>query len=600
MFKKIFILFIFFLTNNIIHAQQLDESFLKSLPENLREDFLEQSDNMDDEENIPSPETRINNLEEALEDAERILNNIKRDLDEEDSSVNNELKRVGDKFFQTFQSTFLPINQPNADSTYILDVGDQLTLQLIGQKSPTLNLKIKRNGAINIPDIGDIFLAGMSLQEASERIKQNVEQTFIGVKVFISLTELRDINVLIVGNVLKPGMYTLSGGSSPLSLLYAAGGIDINGSFREITHKRNNIALQNIDLYEVLLKGNFSFPHQLRSGDVLIVNPKLNEIRVSGGVSIPGIYELIQGETLSDILDYSGYRPSSSLSAIQIQRFSDNRFESIEVDSTNYENFLLQDSDAIKISVIRPEFNKAKTVKITGEVKVPGTYTVQDNARLSDIIKLAGAYTENAYPLGGVFTRRSVRAKENDLKEKGYDELVRFLIANQNNTSSDSLITLLALLKDFEPSGRIITEFELSKLESDIHRDRLLLDGDEIHIPSFVNEVFVFGEVINPTGTNYQSSKSVKDYIRSAGGISRSADKSRIILISPNGEAINIEEFNLFGKFSNAQNLQVLPGSVIYIPRHVGKVDGINLAGALAPIISSFAISVASLNSINN
>lgn len=604
MIKKLFILVFLLAPHYLLQAQQLDDSFLKSLPSNLQSDFLAQSQNVvNEDQNIPNPETRIDNLEQALADAEQTLKNIKQDLDQQKNTNNKDLQRVGKKFFQTFQSTFLPINEPNADSTYILDAGDQLTLQLIGQKNLTSKLTIKRDGAINIPDIGDVALAGLSLQEASELIRKLISQAFIGVETFISLTELRDINVLIVGNILKPGMYTLSGGSSPLSLLYAAGGLDDNGSYRMITHKRNNTELQSIDLYEVLLKGNFAFPHQLRSGDVLVVNPKHAEIRVSGSFANPGIYELLPSENLGNLVNYAGIQKKHVNSTLNIERYNLNKLDVFNVALSKLEDFELLDGDSVSLLGSIPQFNKAKSVTITGEVGAPGVYRVDDNATLLDLIRMSGFYTERAYPLGGILIRESLKDIENLSKEKSYNELIRYLIASPNFTSvlsspdSTGILTFLSILKDYEPVGRLVSEFSLAKLSANPSLNRLLEDGDQVHIPSFTSDIFVFGEVMSPGSVPYKEMDDPFDYIRSAGDLSRVADHDRIILISPNGE-VEVFSKSRFKIFS--QPSYVLPGSTIYVPREVGKLDGINLASSVAPIISSVALSLASLNAISN
>ncbi len=604
MTRKLLILVVLFIPHYFLQAQQIDGSFLKSLPANLQADFLAQSDNMDDEDkNIPNPETRIENLEQALADAEQILKDIKQDLGQQQNSNNKELQRIGKKFFQTFQSTFLPINEPNADSTYILDAGDQLTLQLIGQKKLTSRLVIKRDGAINIPEIGDVTLAGLSLQEASELIRKLIGKAFIGVEVFISLTELRDINVLIVGNALKPGMYTLSGGSSPLSLLYAAGGIDDNGSYRDITHKRNNVSLQRIDLYEALLKGNFAFSHQLRSGDALIVNPRHNEIRVSGSFANPGIYELLPQENLGELLNYAGIQKKHVNSTLNIERYNANKVDIFNIALSNFEDFELLDGDSVSLLGSVPQFNKTKSVTITGEVGAPGVYKIDDNATMLDLIRMSGSYTERAYPLGGILIRESLKDIENASKEKSYNELLRYLVASPNFSSiisspnSNGIITFLSILKDYEPIGRLVSEFSLAKLSTNPSLNRILEDGDQIHIPSFTSDVFVFGEVMTPGSVPYKEMSDPFDYISSAGNLSRVADKDRIVLISPNGEVelFSKKRFNIF-----SDSTPVLPGSTIYVPREVGKLDGINLATSVAPIVSSVALSLASLNSINN
>lgn len=586
-----------------LSAQQIDEAFLKNLPLNIREDFIEQSQLIDDkDQNYVNPETRIENLEAALLDAELTLEAIKRDL-EKDESTNGQLQRVGNKFFQTFQSTFLPINEPNADPTYILDIGDQITLQLIGQKNVLREITIKRNGAINIPDIGEITVAGLSLQDASILVKKVINQAFIGVEAFISLSELRDMNVLVVGNVRQPGMYTLSGGSSPLSLLYAAGGINEQGSYRMISHKRNNTILQTIDLYEALLKGNLAFSHQLRSGDALVVNPRLAEVRLSGAFSNPGIYEVLPSENLAEILLLAGIQHTNSSGTLKIERYMNGNIQEIELDRSKADSFQIFDGDGISLFGSRPQFNKAKQVTITGEVKVPGTYDIDDEASLFEIITQAGSYTDQAYPLGGILMRENVKKLETESKEKSYNELIRYIIASPNFSSSlssssgEGLITFLSILKGYEPIGRIVTEFSLAKLTANPNLNRVLQDGDLIHIPAFSSDVYVFGEVMNPGSVKYKEMNRVSDYITAAGELSRVADNDRILIISPNGE-VNIANNKRFSIFQS--DIMILPGSTIYVPREVGKLDGINLASSVAPIISSFALSIASLNSITN
>ena len=420
------------------------------------------------------------------------------------------------------------------------------------------------------------------------------------------MSKLRDVSVLIVGNVKNPGIYTLAGGSNPLSLINAAGGVTENGSFRNIVHKRSGNVINRIDLYDVFVAGDLSKMLQLRSGDSIVVEQIQSEVQISGGVSNPGKYEILSNETLKNLLSFSGHRANNNSSSdMNIERRDEGKYKSLQVKISDADQINLYDGDSIEIPYVKPTFNQAKRVKISGEVKIPGSYVVSDNTTLHDLIKLAGEYTERAYPLGGVFQRESVKKVELGLKEKSYNELIRFLIASQgggigplsSSLSSESLLTFISLLREYEPTGRLITEFELTNLDGNPKNNRVLEDGDSIHIPSFMNEVFVFGEVMNPSGYNYDSDFDVKDYLELSGGYSRTADDTRIILILPNGKASSIK-LGLFNSLSASE--QVLPGSLIYVPRYIGKIDGISLASAVAPIVSSFALSIATLNSINN
>ena len=582
-------------------SQEIDESFIASLPDDLRQDFLSQSLSQEEVDfNYRNPDTRVLKLEEALREAERSLNVIRSDISPADRG---KLERFGDRFFKTYQSTFLPINEPNVNNEYVLDSGDIITLQLVGRENEIEDLRINRDGSINIPSVGNVLIAGLTYSQAVDIIQKRVQQAYAGIDAYITLSDLRDMNVLIVGNVFSPGMYTLSGGSSPMALIYAAGGINDQGSFRYISHKRNNELLQNIDLYQVFINGNLNFKHQLRSGDVIVVHPKLSEVRLSGAFANQAIYEINSDENLSDLLEMAGARTANTSENIIVERLSGGTSKKLSIPKDQASNTKLFDADSIELLAIEPIFNKAKVIEITGEVKIPGFYTVSDDMKLSDLLSMAGLYTENAYPLAGVFTRESVKDLEKVANDKGYNELIRYLVSSPGFAASGGaggaagVISFLSLLKQYQPTGRIVTEFEPSKLEKEPKLDRVLEDKDRIHIPAFMPEVFVFGEVMNPGAIIYQETFEPYDYINRAGSFSRVADESRMILISPNGES-TILTSGLKSVFKEKHN--ILPGSVIYVPRLIGRVDGINLAASVAPIISSFALSIASLNSINN
>ena len=117
------------------------------------------------------------------------------------------------------QSSFMPINEPNFDSTYVLDFGDTLEIQLIGQKNSIEQLAIKRDGSINIPEIGKIFVSGLSLESVNKLIKSKISSAYIGVEAFVTLVNVRDIQVLVTGNAYNPGIYTLNGNSNMLHAL---------------------------------------------------------------------------------------------------------------------------------------------------------------------------------------------------------------------------------------------------------------------------------------------------------------------------------------------------------------------------------------------
>ena len=142
----------------------------------------------------------------------------------------------------------MPINEPNFDADYILDFGDVIRLQLVGSKSLDTNISVERDGSINIPDIGKVVISGMSIDNATNLILKKIETAYIGVKAFVTLSEVRDIQIIVAGNVFNPGPYTLNGNSNVFHGLVVSGGPSELGSFREIDLIRNGKVFESVDL----------------------------------------------------------------------------------------------------------------------------------------------------------------------------------------------------------------------------------------------------------------------------------------------------------------------------------------------------------------
>lgn len=594
---------IFLLFSSLLSAQEFDEEFLRSLPANIRTDFeaqLEKDPELE-EKYIPSPETRINNLEAALEYAQSTLKRIEDELSTNSLGNSSELKRFGENYFNSFQTTFVPLNEPNFNPNYILDFGDELVIQIVGVDIRDTDFRIRRDGTIIIPDVPPIPVSGLSLEKASELIDQMVSESLLGGRAYTSLNSLRDINVLIVGQAKKPGMYTLSGTSSVLSLLSNAGGINENGSYRNIQLKRDKKVIENIDLYDIFAKGDLSFDAQLRSGDVILVNSKLNEVRLSGSFANEAIFEFKSSDTLSDILQLAGPLNLTAQSTIAISRLENGISKRLEIVFSEADSFKLQHGDSIGAFNILPNFSNVREVILEGEVNTPGKYLVPEGSTILDIINLAGGYTSKAYPFGGIYLSQRAASLQSDSREKSYDILLRYLVSSPNLpqllTASGGLVTFLGLIKNYEPLGRIQTEFNLSKLNKDSKLNRVLESGDKIIIPPVSNEIHVFGEVMNQGSFLYDPSLKPSDYLKIAGDLSKVADGKRIIIVDPNGNTRSLDHNY---RFFFGSDVPLYPGSTIYVPRQLGKLDGIDLATNVAPIISSVALSLASLNSINN
>ena len=161
--KKLLLTIFIFSTN--IFSQAFDESYLDSLPPEVAEQL----------------KLRAQEKDEAIKPIYRQSTKI---------DSNREIKRFGDQFFSTVQSAFMPLNEPNLDDSYILDFGDVLDIQFVGQKNEILSLQIKRDGSVNLPEIGKVNVSGLSLKRADELIQQKVKNTFIGTDAFLTLSNI--------------------------------------------------------------------------------------------------------------------------------------------------------------------------------------------------------------------------------------------------------------------------------------------------------------------------------------------------------------------------------------------------------------------------
>ena len=585
-----------FFLHSALTAQDLNEAFLNSLPRSIQEDFLNSdadetlSDNYNDR-----PETRIRKVESGIDDIKDQIQSLESQINREESKA--EMKIFGSNFFDSYQTSFAPINQQNFSSDYVLDVGDVLSVQTFGNVKVNKKLVVNRDGTINIPNIGIVSVAGLPYADAIKTIQAFVSQKFLSLEVFINLDSVRDMSILLIGNANQPGIYTLPGGSNILSLLHAAGGINEGGSYRSIIHKRSNRIIQEIDLYDVLINGNLLFKSPLRGGDSVIIKPSGRLVSISGGINTPAIYELKDNEKLIDLVNLA---QGFSISATDAMFINDSKGN---IERVLYEEIALKElnhGDSIKIPLFSPITKKTLTIKIDGAVNRPGTYSFVEGSTLHQIIAEAGGYTKDAYPYGASLFRKKAAEIQKESFDKTYASLINFIgssgdLKAASVASSPNLPLILAELKAAKYKGRVSAEFSQRKVEKDASLDTILADGDEIFIPLFTSDVYVTGDVLNPGGRRYSAELKPSEYIDQSGGVGKFADQDRIVVIKPNGDAEVIQS-RLFFSYSNST---IYPGTTIYVPREIGKLEGIEFTATLAPIVSSLALSLASLNSIN-
>jgi len=590
-----------------IHTQELDETFLKSLPNDIRDDVIDRAENKDstNQENYRSyqyssqlkfPEDLVI-LKERLEaDLEELKDRLESD---EQLIIDTELTLFGSDFFSTFQTSFMPTNEPNPDSSYSLDVGDVLTVQLIGQQNSIETFELSGDGSINLPNIGKIFLAGLTLENASSIIKSKVNASFIGTEAFVSLDRIRDVNVLVTGNSMNPGIYTLTGNSNLLHALTMAGGVNEFGSFREINLIRNNNIIETLDVYDLLINGKYNLKKRLRSGDVIFVEARKNIVTIDGAVKRPAKFEILDNQFLDSIIEYAnGLKQTADIQNIYLERILDGSMTSIPVvNKSQFTSIKAIDGDLIYVR----EF-PYRTAKVTGAVLKPGTYTMAAGETIDDLISKAGGYTKNAYPFGAVYENNDAKIINMKSKDILYEEFLDNIIALSQQSISESfditpIVSLTEEIKNAEPNGRIVIDL-INENMSDMVTIR---DGDELLIPEKNNNVYVYGETSTEGAVMFAEGQGVEYFVDKSGGFKTYADTDSIYILHPNGETERFSKKRNIFESSPSGKVKIYPGSIIFVPRKLDNSASRRLATqAYVSILGNLGIALASLSSINN
>ena len=597
----------FILISVSLNAQEIDQEFLDSLPDDVREDLETRNQTRADQTNETYRpymySSKLSQAEELLslkDRLERDLLDLERRLDTgENLTIKEELKLYGADFFNTFQTSFMPINEPNPDSGYMLDVGDVLQIQLVGQNDYIEDLLINSDGSINLPDIGKIIVAGLSLNDTSKLIKSKVSSAFIATEAFITLSEIRDVNILVTGNAKNPGIYTLTGNSNILHAISAAGGISEFGSLREINLLRDNIIIETLDVYDLLIKGQYNLKKRLRSGDVIFVEARKNIVTIDGAINRPAMYEALDNQKLISIIEYAnGINPKADLANISLERLVDGALKTISVPNDSYfEAINVLDGDFIYIR--EHPYRKSK---ISGAVMKPGTYTMAAGETINDLIQKAGGYTDNAYEFGAIYLTedaKSINAKSKEiLYQKFLDNILT--VSEQNislNFDMTPLVSLIRELKNTEVNGRVVINL-LDDSSMDLYK---IKEGDELFVPERNNVVYVYGETSTEGAVMYSENQDVEYFIEKSGGYKRFADDESIYVLHPNGESqLYKSKRNIF-ESSPKDEIKIYPGSIIFVPRALDESTPRRLAAqAYVSILGNLGIALASLSAIND
>ena len=377
--------------------------------------------------------------------------------------------------------------------SYIVGPGDVLSLVVYGVQEYTSDLTVTKEGRVQIDNVGQVKVAGLSIEAAIDAIKAQMAKTAYPsiktgeTKIAITVGDIRTVQVTVIG-ALKSGKLNVSSLSNVLSVLAEAGGPNEIGSYRDIELIRDNKLFKKIDLYAFMKNGDQSNMVTVKDNDVIRIPPYKNRFEIKGQVKRPGIFEVGSNENFNSYLQYAGGFDDTAYTAwVKIIQKNDKEKAVKDLAAADYLKYQPQGGDVISVSKILDRFQNR--VKLSGAVFRPDVYQLTPGMRISDLIQRADGLREDAF----IGRAQLIRLKPNLLKE---------------------LITI-----------------NLSKaLQRNAAENIELQREDELYVNSVVDlrdslTVDLLGEVRSQGKFNYVDSMTVKDLILMAGGFNYSANK---------------------------------------------------------------------------
>lgn len=427
-------------------------------------------------------------------------------FENEDDSIDNGTENIveevfGRDIFRNKRLNFAPSENLATPRNYKLGPGDEVIIDIFGANQTTLRSVISPEGSINVDILGPVYLNGMSIEEANTYLKKKLASIYAGIKrdgessdIRLSLGQIRSIQINVMGDVTYPGTYNLSSFSTVFHALYSAGGIKEPGSLRNIIVNRNGRNIATVDVYDFLMNGNRSGDIRLEEGDVILVPSYKTLVKVNGKVKRPMFFELKEGESLANLIEYAGgFAQGAYTSNITVVRQTGKEYEVCTVNEMDRKIFQMRNGDDVEVGELVSRFKNKISIK--GAVYRSGIYQLDGE---TNTIKALINKAEGLMP--DAFTNRGILNRERD------DRSLEMLS-----------VDIEGILKGTVP-------------------DVALRNNDELYIPSKYDlsdagTLTISGEVADPCTIVYAENMTLEDLIIRAGGLLESASLARVDVI---------------------------------------------------------------------
>ena len=551
--KKIILLIILFFGIISLHAQvslNVDALSDEQLKEYVKQANL--TGLSDDELTIKAKERGLNDAQIAklkLRIQSLGLSNQGPANDSKTNSNNNNAERLpiavkppqskisskvfGAELFGNQNLTFEPNLKIASPVNYVLGVGDELKIDVFGFSEKQFSQKINTEGFIRIPYIAPIYVAGLTVEDAKKKIKTALTKIYSQIAtgrtaVDVTVGQIRSIKVTLIGEVTKPGSYTLPSFSTIMNALYVSGGPNEIGSMRKIELVRNGKIKSTFDVYDFLLNADLSKNSRLEDEDIIKIYPYATRVEINGAIKRSAIFEPSASDKLNAIIKYAGgFNDNAFKEFIKLERFGKTQKEVVTINGSNIQNFTLKSGDVF--NVLSVDDRLKNRVSISGAVYFGGNYSLDEIKTLKQLLEKA-KIKEEAFLSRGLITRL----------QDNYDPM-----------------TLNFSLSDIE-SG---------KQNIDLKRE----DAVMIFSNKETKEAFrlaINGEINNPGFYDYTDNLRIEDLILKAGGLKESANPKRIEVarrLRNNGENKDTSALSIVKSFEINDDLSALTLSEKFI-----------------------------------
>lgn len=405
-------------------------------------------------------------------------------------------KNFGAEVFSNPRLTFEPNLRLPTPKNYTLAADDELLVDVSGYSEANYRLKVSPEGVVRIPVAGSITVSGLTIEQAKRNITKRLANTMYAdinsgrTFVDVYLGQIRSMKVTIIGEATLPGTFTLPSLATAYNALYACGGPNGNGSFRNIEVIRNSATVATIDVYQYLLNGSKKNDIRLMDQDIIKINSYGVRVELKGELKKPGLYDVLPGESLGQVLQYAGgFTDNAYTARIQVFRNTSRDRQVTTVTDQQWQTVTPQRGDTYIIGKILNRFTNR--VSIRGSVYRPGEYELKNGMTLSQLVAEADGVREDAFTGRGLIHR---------------------------------------LKDDLSPE---IVSFDLEKIAADKSLDIPLRREDRVTLYSKFDlkegyYITVEGEVSNPGIFLYEEGITVQDLLLMAGGFKESATANRI------------------------------------------------------------------------